>query len=571
MPTFTRKVLARGIKVMREHVYPTAVAIKESLNAATLDQTNIAAPRTPWHVHFNMPVMDSRIYAQIITPQQPVEICFPFVLLPPQDQYNADATHTPDTVTLSLDSVVLSFEQRAEAGGIADQYAEDLLVNNGPVGAVKTTLAQGYTISLRISEKLPVQYGGQSPFLSERDVFSGTFDALAALSPDGGFNPFVWQNLAHQLDCYKTYILRISAPALTGTDAKLLAGLVSLNVDINGYGSLMARDVGADVQNLPDVNSDIADTVTIDVPAAGSQIQGDGQSSINAALTTLDRKLLNRLWTGYGADSSRGPVGNFAKEAGYEVIAVPMFQNAGKVNRFVSGIADLAPFQDGTSPDACVDMRIVRLAYPFVVHHVIAISSYACPPCDNPFYGPSTEPGFHPGSATLTQSVGVAIGTGLRGDTFARQQLAFRTWTDDTTPQPFDVFKQVQNGVLSQPPSGSGSPYDFDYRLLPIPLIGADGNGPEPQGTPFYVGKATTLYASRQVVDKNVTDVIPDTHGLEQWLEVRWSFDDTAGLGGPTIGGGATTDLDVYAGAGGNWVLILGKKHLAGGKIDLTV
>ena len=455
---------------------------------------------------------------------------------------------------------------------MTDQWAFAGGPGNAPAGVVKTDLASRYNIHLRISEKLPVQYGGQNPYLSDRDVFSATFDANAALSPDGGFNPFVWANLSHQLDPYKTYILRVWADLSDKTNPQNWAGLVALNIDINGFGSFMARDTGADIQNLPQVNADLPDNVAINVPAGGAQIAGDGANSINEALTTLDRKLLNRLWTGYGADSSRGPVGNFAQEAGYEVIAVPMWQNAGNVNRFVSGIANLAPFQDGETSDPTVDMRIVRLAYPFVVHHVIAVTSYACPPCDNLLYGLGTAIGHRPGSEGLTQAVSVSIGTGLRGDKFARQQVAYRTWTDDTTPTPFDVFKQVQNGILSAPPLGAptGTP-DFDYRLLPIPLIGAGGKGPESQGTPFYVGKATTAYAPRQNVYKNVLNLIPATAGLEQWLEVRWSFADTAGLGGPTIGGGALTDTDVYAGAGGNWVFILGKKHLAGGKIDLTV
>jgi hypothetical protein len=46
-----------------------------------------------------------------------------------------------------------------------------------------------------------------------------------------------------------------------------------------------------------------------------------------------------------------------------------------------------------------------------------------------------------------------------------------------------------------------------------------------------------------------------DIDGKEQWLEVRWAFEDPAGLANMNIG-------EVQVGRGGHWVYIIGKKHL---------
>ena len=63
----------------------------------------------------------------------------------------------------------------------------------------------------------------------------------------------------------------------------------------------------------------------------------------------------------------------------------------------------------------------------------------------------------------------------------------------------------------------------------------------------------------------------PTTLGCEQYLGIRWTLRDSAGLGGPTIGGGAVTDQDVYSGFGGSMVYILCEKNLCGLRYNLSM
>lgn len=576
---FTRKNIPRGVKLVKQMVFDAVDSIASSLSSLGIDKENFAESRVPWQVSLNFPVIGERFYSVNTTNagSQTVELCAPFIALPPQDQYNSHALQNDSTVRLTLDSIMISFDQRAEASGILDIWKA-----SGPAsyaGGLSKDAARGYNINLRLSEKVPVAFGGVAPFLSDRDLWSATYSQIAALTPDGSLNPIIWENLGIQLDPYKTYILRISCPDLYTNNACF----VSFNAVLNCFSTLMQHDSGVNVQNIP-VQSHLVPTpatVPVKNPSADDPIDcgpaTNTDGTLDDPLVRLDQLLQKRLRFGIGPDSSLPVTSHGTDDAGYEMIAVPMFQNPGLIRRIISGQLEYAPFVDSNAPEGTllIDRRIVPLPYPVVIHHVVAVVSYAAPyAAATGLTGwiPQLGTGQRPSSETLTNQVGVALGTGLRGDLAAYQQVAFVEWAPSDNPD-IDAFKQASNGQLSYPGSYPPDPnLDWDYELRSVPIVGAGGHGVVPQGKPVYAGRASSVYMERTPIAQPRGGVEPSkVQGCEQFLQVDWRINDDGGLAGPSGGGAAPTDFDVYAGEGGHWVLILCKKMLVGGTNELEV
>ena len=76
----------------------------------------------------------------------------------------------------------------------------------------------------------------------------------------------------------------------------------------------------------------------------------------------------------------------------------------------------------------------------------------------------------------------------------------------------------------------------------------------------FVAKGASTLTSENR---SQVDGVDPATKGAEQYLVVRQSFQDPNGLNGT---GAPLTDNEVYAGVGGNWLYLIGKKTVVGGR-----
>jgi hypothetical protein len=107
------------------------------------------------------------------------------------------------------------------------------------------------------------------------------------------------------------------------------------------------------------------------------------------------------------------------------------------------------------------------------------------------------------------------------------------------------------------------------FDLFAIPLVqdgGTMGNGYVPTGTPMWASKGDSNVETRSTAGNylNVSGN-PPTGGAEQYLMVRWELEDANGLS--SFGGGAAANFnEMYAGIGGNWVFIIGKKCVAGGR-----
>lgn len=597
MSKISRKTLARGVKLAVQQVYESANEIIGKINSPILnglDADNFAQPETPWSLHLNVPAIDSQFFAGGSGDQ---ELCFPFIFLPPQDQYNDQTIMNAAVIRHTLKSVVISFDTRAEAAGIGDQFS----IGNDPTdltqGFARSDLSQDYVVSVRISEKLPVKFGGSAPYVSNRDVFSGTVDFSNSLAGDNliiKINPLSWLNLSLQLDPYKTYIVRIACPALydycvASTNLKFAGALTSFNIQLNGSSTLVKRDMEATifqhVQNIPYNKKGVptADNVSTPLPSGGSTIYSDNdiQGGINTVFKTLDRVLSNRLKTGYGKDGNLPPVENMSF-AGYHVIAVPMFQNFGPANRMTAKFADRFPFTTGLDGFDVIDRRLVMIEYPFTLHHVVAVQNFSSPPNSNrgrpSNYYPADFQQQFPGQPavfpSLVNQIGVALGTGLRADQFSYQQIAFQNIVGDGSAvmsAQIDRFRQLEDGSLSYRPSLSLQ-QQYDFAMWSVPLVGTGGNGIVDQGHPIFIGRGSTPTFERTQVDGGRTETL----GAEQWIEVRWAFRDDDGKGllpdeGEGGGGSAPSPLTTYVGTGGHWVYLIGKKHPYDGKHDVKV
>ena len=168
-----------------------------------------------------------------------------------------------------------------------------------------------------------------------------------------------------------------------------------------------------------------------------------------------------------------------------------------------------------------------------------------------------------PNSADHINDVGVALGTGMRGDTYAYQQLARGTWPSTIGGDNAHRIDQINERDGSAIAGAGGSP---THKLQRIPLVypaGVTGTSYQPLGVPLtgrpiFCGSGMSGTQARTQIGSAPAGVLqnPLTDGMEQWIEVRWTVQDAvAGLGGHP----ATT---VHIGYGGHWVLLVCERHL---------
>lgn len=160
-------------------------------------------------------------------------------------------------------------------------------------------------------------------------------------------------------------------------------------------------------------------------------------------------------------------------------------------------------------------------------------------------------------SADYVQAIGIDIHSGMGSDGYAQQQVAYLSWAaDNAAPWTLDQYD----------PGGNPG-----YNLMQIPLV----NDVVPwtdhswfsSGLPFFMGRGNSNTQPRSQVGVMPTAfggagfVWPSatTAGGETNLEVRWSKVNAAS--GLAFGGDPD---DVVVGAGGEFVLLVGKCTVAG-------
>jgi len=472
-----------------------------------------------------------------------------FTLPPPQERFQPDGVTSLYDAVYTLESVCASFDQRAEAAAIEAD------------GDLSFDEKDNVAIKIDIWKRRMVTFGGTSDMNDASLVLSLELPNLGFLADKSGLrtNPQVLNGMSEVFDPYSSYVLVVTAPF---APSSVLLDAPNLLVSLNFKAPIIEVDKADDVlhhkvQNMPQVpdlpagaqyGATYTSPVSADTPAADALIVADsvpGDSGIQGSIELVDNAIKSGLNAGRSMFSRRFGAEGLMYQAGYDVIAVPMWGNGW----FVSGATasgDLPYVGIGPGTDPTCDRRIIPIKFPFVVHHVMAYYNYG--------WNRVT-------AASFEQQVGVGIGTGERSDSYSYRQVAHATWTgtsyganviDRFTGPDVYAAAGVGGDILNIPLVHDATVTGVGYDASVSPAL-AD------QGPPFYVGKTNSQDAVRSPAANTPGGAfvaMPSIDGREQFLEVRWSMHD------PVLGMYGQAAGETAIGRGGHWVYIIGKKHL---------
>jgi hypothetical protein len=531
--TFNR--LARGVKLQVGHIYTAVTSSLDNLTvkAGTSDGVvvnQMAAPDGPFTVHLSVPNFDATQEATSI----------PFVL----PAYQGDSIWTSsysgeETQVFRIEDMGFYFDSHDEAAAIG-----------GVTGAVPNQAVfegiSDYKLEVTILETRQTVNGETNATQSRySSVWAATIPATAW---EAGLNPQTFSEISAELAPMRTYVVRVVAPDLDNVLANKYA-LPNLNVWMKLSTKLAPRDIHKPsnseyVQNIPTpANGEVNNVaVTVTDPAPGNLISAEMDTSggaaydgIQTALGKVDKIFRDKLRGGYNIHSELPPAENLTDGSAYKVIAVPMWGNfPGDVSGSISGSLPYV----GSLPfiSMVTDRRVIPISNNFTVHHVIA--------CAN--YGTSDA---YPSTATFAHHVGVGIGSGLRSDLNAYQQVAYNTWRPyNAGTHEIDKCSVTLNDSLND-----------SWEIVSVPLVeitGEESQNYGQQGAPFFIGQARSQAVARTNVGAygGGSGGAPATDGQESFIEVRWGLKDTAGL--ENLAG------EVIVPHYGNWVYIIGKTTL---------
>jgi hypothetical protein len=567
-----RHKMARGTKLTVQHVFDTVQAIETQLESATLDHENMALPRARFRVAINVPVIDSRMFEDAELAPGDYTLGWPFMLPPLQPWLNNNGRFTDIDLMHRLEEVHLSFNQRAEPAALESPWGTT-------EARIRYDATEALTIKLALVEKTPLYLDANSGTSPTREVWSAKLDPTSFSGKDFRLNPFAWEGLSEQINPYSSYMLLLDAQDLIDGNADvgnqvINCMLSSVQMTLVMSARVRTRRKTADnVSNLPTVHGggQVGPSISMTTPTGNANLLAEGAGGVQDEIILLDEWLRKRLPGGYRKDANTPPREVLVETACYDVIAIPMLNNLGSDRAWVSKRANFFPWNAGGNVDETVGQEYWhRITYPFVIHHVLAVTNY----CRGVSAAAAEAKGAVPSSATLTNTLGVSLITGDRADQQASQQVAYLQWTVANKGNHTVDQLQTQNTQLL-------TDGDVNFEILQIPLVnnGTAGVGLRntggtaiSQGTPFFVGKGTSITRTRSnAADHLNNPVAPVTLGCEQFLSVRWTLRDSNGLGGPTLGGGATNDHDVYSGFGGSMVYLICEKNLCGLRYNLSM
>lgn len=545
MSKISRKRLARGTRLAVEHQSSATTPARDLVNNAAFDRDNLVQNRGVCRVNLTVPALRGEFFTYAKQPGEGVDFVIPFTLPPLQEFFDTSGVPSADTPAIVLDEFTLSFDQSAEAAAIVNGLIDYL---------ASTRLNISVSLVEKPQRRFPSLADTTAGYTPEREVFSALIPAAAFAGNSFRANPFILTNMGKALSPYKTYGLMIACPDLYAPAGQSI-DLPSLCCSLKLTHPLVQRDDG-NTQNMPNgLNSQVAPTITVPVPTVNSVISADSAAGPQTVLNTLDQTFLSKLDGGLTWDSNKPPFEAVQTESTYDIIMVPMWQNCVQSYRGWTATTmvhnptgvkteTVIPYIDTDGPFAgtTCHRQFVPLTHPFVLHHAIAIANYSSPG------GPGargTPPQY---SQTLTTSVGVGINTGLRADFMACENVAWVEWLPSTKDAiTIDQYKARPNGTLTSAA--------YDFELFSIPLVGTGGTGYFPQGRPVFCGMSNSNGAPRTPLN----GAGATTLGLEQFLEIRWAMSAPDGFSDVPFSTSPDPDT-VYAGFGGHWVQLIGKK-----------
>jgi hypothetical protein len=514
------KRLTRGIKLLRDHVYDPLNSAIDLLTKSGLPIENYDKENGTFRLTFYFSWTDARTFGDGNTTA-------PFVLPALQDSFELKDYLIPE---YQLVEVSVSQDTRAEPAYISGPDAATPVINAGEAAAFDL-------------------------FIKEHDIDASTFDGFKtetysvsvpeiALTNDfSRSNPFVQSGMGISFTHKKSYLLQIRPQ----TDNR---GFYSFCVSLKFKTSLGLRGAGVSTQNNTDEAGGNYVPQAAVVPASNSTIEADTNDGVNTGFKVADAVIQNKLVGGYSRSGQSAYAENLRFDAGYEVIAVPMFGGWGTVYGGLSaGSADTS-FQTAASmPWAgtgagnfkTMDRAQVALQHPLSIEHVVLAVNYS-----GPAGGEYSRPSTAGVGKDLTHEVGIGLLSGVRADNVEVKQVAHASWT----PTTIGNYLIDRGDFTHNNTSGRHTGYAWDLLSCPI-VTGPSGAGVgyKAQGKPMFAAQGMSNVLPR---------VFPVTSGAEQVLDIRWKIFDTVS----DVDTWSTSPKEVIVGYRGCWVYLICKKFL---------
>lgn len=630
MAKITRKKLARGVKLLTDHIFTPLKAAQDVFteNSGSVETKQVEAKYAPMRINLSIPRLTGVTNA-VRGPGGGT--CFhgiPFMLPPLQEdltfisvtggRVSSEKLPTVSNTApeIVLDEVIFSFDQRNEPAATISEY-------NGSTGAPSITDAgkvsyegaERLNITLSIQEKRPFWFQGATLAPAEtpdkfelgRTVWSGTIDAAQLSSLTNRLNPWVDSGIRVTMDPFKTYVFTIHAPELATGDTSNDLGLFSVEVSMKFLTTLIERDSGTDIQNIPVhhdglrcdnlTHSDFGVTgaglnstvmrpiiktsgIGNNTPTSGETIEANTDKGVQTHMATIDEFLRRKLQGGYKLDSNVPMLEERSETAAYTVLAVPLFNNQHGGGLTAGAFEDL-PYIDPTQRAETglglwPDRRYIPIESPMTIHHILFTYSWLTfkqwdgssrkRMVELPIKGTNVLSG-NAGISTLSVELGVGIGTGFNSESYGYDQIASATLTNHNQwyasavdlmrlgSQKGDLPVQYQYANAT----GTSATRQWNLETHAMDIVGSGSpslNGMTSQGKPIFVGRANNITQDRRNLDGRQSNIL----GAEQWIEVRGRIGD-ASLD-ITDGADGYWKDSMLLGSGGIWVYIIGKTHL---------
>ena len=619
MAKITRSKLARGAKLLVDHIFTPLTAAKTQIEGAGIEQEQMRDGFAPFRINLSIPNLNPyKMGTQSMDLKGQLH-GIPFIVPPLQEElaYSTSTslgnigTTTPTEVI--LDEVSFSFDTRAEPAAIISHWEDYTDTFPSPdAGKLSYDNLNTCDVDLLIMEKRPT-WGQTYPstLFPDRVVWEARINASLDLSASTlrlG-NPITVANIGRSIDPFKSYIFVISFPKAADGLGGWLSGtsvfeMVSVEASMKFLSPLRERDSapgGTEVQNIPTRHKGLPNqnqasqgvtgagaysttsrATTITAPSVGNIVEANTDATgIQSAMAVIDEFFRSKLKGGYTMRSDVPQREQRKSSAAYSVIAVPMFGNTrfgGIALQQTDGTSVIRPAVDNhpepytvAATDALLDRRIIPIRAPMTIHHVVAVYPWLL---YNQINGSTLTQIKKTPSGSLNQelkmNIGVGIGTGHLADMFGYEQIAQKiihtpsatTWYGDA----FDLIMLGNPASLPQIGETATAKKSWNLEVHPIPLVGSGGTSlsSSGQGKPIFVGKSDSRTSARTQIGGADSKV----HGAEQWLEVRVKLDAQTG-GSPSwdnwVAASGTHPRSgsnaMIMGSGGMWVYIIGKTH----------
>jgi len=523
------KRLTRGLKLLFSHVFTPISSVLQLLTTDGVNADDYEKEYGTFRVNINIPYVNK--FTKLKDSDRYSTITVPFILPAFQEVFDSDNSEIND---YELIEVSISHDTRGEASRL-NGIRKDNTVNEE--GTQIHGEGNAYTLHLMEKELDTATIDGTA---AQNEVFKLHVPEIALLDTFNRANPYVQTGISAQIRHDRSYLIEF-------VPEKNEQPFFSVTVSLKLKHKLTFRDIGSDIQNIPAHNGAFNNTtVTAVTPASNAVISADNAAGVNTNMETVDAIIDRGLAGGYNRDGSRRYKQNLRSDAGYDVIAVPMFGSwsvvepastipIGSSASEVAALAGDLPWSaNAVGGLDSMDRAIIPLQYPMTIHHVLIAVNYTNPD--------RTLVSARPTQATFKNEVGVGLLQGIRAEDFAIQQVAYNEWLPaDLVPA--NLVDQFASGDSTKPST------TYLWDVLPCPLVGTGGKGYKAQGHPVYAAKGQTGTTARS----NIAGGAPATAGCEQALDIRWKISDT---GNPTTINGSVV------GWPGHWVYIIGKKHL---------